>query len=66
MARVKYAGPSLTGVLLPLPDGREVHVDHDSEVPLDLPDDFAKALLEQSANWQPVGRKKQAANREEE
>jgi len=50
MPRVTYVGPSLTGVDLPLPDGRIILVGHGAETP-ELPDDFAKSLLEQEANW---------------
>lgn len=56
--KVKYTGPSLTGVDLPLPDGRIVHVEHDSECEVDLPADFAKGLLEQESNWAAAGKAK--------
>ncbi len=59
--KVKYTGPSGTGVDLPLPDGRVIHVEHGKETP-DLPADFAKPLLEQKSNWKPaVGAKPKAA-----
>jgi hypothetical protein len=52
--RITYAGPSLTGVELPLPDGRIVHVEHAEECPVDLPTEFARTLLDQQSNWQPA------------
>lgn len=50
--KVKYKGPSGTGVHLPLPDGRVVDVEHGGLTP-DLPEEFAASLLEQPANWEP-------------
>lgn len=54
--KIIYSGPSLTGVILPLPDGREIHVEHEAETP-DLPADFAESLLEQESNWIRVKKK---------
>lgn len=51
--KVKYVGPSLTGVNLPLPDGRILEIPFEEDTP-DLPAEFVAGLLEQEANWAPA------------
>ena len=47
--KLVYTGPH-TGVVVPLPDGRELECEHGKESP-DFPADFASSLLEQESNW---------------
>ncbi len=47
MSKVKYVGPSGSGVDIPLPDGRSVSTDENGIA--EVPDDVAKSLLEQDA-----------------
>ncbi|MEW6583475.1 MAG: hypothetical protein AB1416_12025 [Actinomycetota bacterium] len=49
--KVQYVGPH-DGVLIPLPDGRELQVERDGII--DVPDELAARLLEQETNWQPA------------
>jgi len=57
--KLVYVGPAGEGVVLPLPDGREIHVAPDGTTP-DLPAAFADSLLEQPGNWQPADTAKPA------
>ena len=59
--QIEYAGRHDV-VDVPLPDGRTITVSY-GEV-ADFPDDFARSLLEQPANWKPgpkVGKKPSSA-----
>ena len=46
--KVSYIGPHQR-VTVPLPEGREVDVDHGGVI--DVPDEFGHRLLEQTSNW---------------
>lgn len=52
MKKVKYTGVH-DAVDLELPAGGEIVVEHKQTIEVD--DDFAQRLVEQEANWEPVG-----------
>lgn len=51
MPLIEYVGPFADGVAVPYGLGEVIAA---PGVPIEVPDDLAKGLLDQPSNWQPV------------